>query len=656
MLPLISLFANLFLCLFILNINPKNRLNQLLSLFTLSLAIWSIGHYYMFNASSTADALLWKNIPTMGSIFTVIFLFHFTLFFTNNKYASKIIYLLPLYIFGCFLVFIEFTTPFLTESMKITYWGMGKNTAALYPVLSLSVFLLTGFSLIFLTKFFMKSSSTKIKKQTKLFIIGIIFPFIGGFITQVIAPMVGFEIVPVAALLTTITAFFIVFSVFRYSFVRPMSFSIKKKLVVMFFVLIFCLMFFTLTSVSIITKDIMQDTIKNDLSAIAESKAAHIETFLFEQKKTVEDIGCIGKIEQFLLKERNSSEFYDNLNSTVERLQKTVDKNDDIMHISILDTSGIVLASTNSEAVGKNRSSELFFSNGINYTYIDELHLSCENYTVVFCISTPLKDENDDLVGVLLVRFKHDRLYEITTDTTGLGDTGKVYIVNKSGFVLTPLRFHNLSYNYENVILKQKIQTENFYKCMQHQNYTGESFEENKHVDIFEDYRGEKVLGAYAYIDEMQWALLAEIDESEVFSSVNSMQNTLTIIFTISAIFILFIAYFYSKTISSPIEKLESLAKEIAKGNLNINVDVNTSDEIGSLANSFSEMASNLKKYNEKLETQVKKRTEDLQTKVEELEKFKKVTVGRELKMAELKKEIKKLESNKETGGKNFDA
>jgi len=50
-----------------------------------------------------------------------------------------------------------------------------------------------------------------------------------------------------------------------------------------------------------------------------------------------------------------------------------------------------------------------------------------------------------------------------------------------------------------------------------------------------------------------------------------------------------------------------------------------------------------LKELTETLNRQVRQRTKELQEKVEELEKFHKLAVGRELKMIELKKEIKKL-------------
>jgi len=49
------------------------------------------------------------------------------------------------------------------------------------------------------------------------------------------------------------------------------------------------------------------------------------------------------------------------------------------------------------------------------------------------------------------------------------------------------------------------------------------------------------------------------------------------------------------------------------------------------------------KALRENLEKKVGERTKELQERVEELEKFHRLTVGRELKMAELKKEIEKL-------------
>jgi len=54
------------------------------------------------------------------------------------------------------------------------------------------------------------------------------------------------------------------------------------------------------------------------------------------------------------------------------------------------------------------------------------------------------------------------------------------------------------------------------------------------------------------------------------------------------------------------------------------------------------------KKFREELSRQVTEKTKELQKKIKELEIFSRLSVGRELKMIELKKEIKKLKELKE--------
>jgi len=55
-----------------------------------------------------------------------------------------------------------------------------------------------------------------------------------------------------------------------------------------------------------------------------------------------------------------------------------------------------------------------------------------------------------------------------------------------------------------------------------------------------------------------------------------------------------------------------------------------------------------LEELNQNLEEQVKERTKELQKKVESLDKMNKLMIGRELKMVELKKEIKELKEELE--------
>lgn len=62
-------------------------------------------------------------------------------------------------------------------------------------------------------------------------------------------------------------------------------------------------------------------------------------------------------------------------------------------------------------------------------------------------------------------------------------------------------------------------------------------------------------------------------------------------------------------------------------------------------------LAQELKELNKTLENRVEERTKELQQKVDDLEKFHKLTVGREIKMLELKKKIKELEERLKNQG-----
>ena len=141
-----------------------------------------------------------------------------------------------------------------------------------------------------------------------------------------------------------------------------------------------------------------------------------------------------------------------------------------------------------------------------------------------------------------------------------------------------------------------------------------------------------------------------KLDEQQAFQPIYDFKVRILIIM-ITVIFITaMFAMLFAKSIVKPIIKLVTGIKEIGKGNLDYKIKMKTEDEFETLGNSINKMTSDLKKSQDKLrnyaadlENEVKKRTHQLQDKVDELGKFHKLTVGRELRMIELKKEIEEL-------------
>ena len=75
----------------------------------------------------------------------------------------------------------------------------------------------------------------------------------------------------------------------------------------------------------------------------------------------------------------------------------------------------------------------------------------------------------------------------------------------------------------------------------------------------------------------------------------------------VGAIVSMVLAYFISRSLSLPINKLVSASKEVAGGNLDTRVEIQSADELGELAHTFNTMASALKERDEKLKGVYKK-------------------------------------------------
>ncbi len=139
--------------------------------------------------------------------------------------------------------------------------------------------------------------------------------------------------------------------------------------------------------------------------------------------------------------------------------------------------------------------------------------------------------------------------------------------------------------------------------------------------------------------------------------------------FVVIVVFVLLFTILFTKKLLGPLKQLLLAAQEVGRGNLDVNVKIKTNDELEDLANEFNLMVKKLREARETLEDEkavleirvkartreleelaqtldekVKERTKELQKRIDELERFHRLTVGREMKMIELKKRIKELE------------
>jgi serine phosphatase RsbU (regulator of sigma subunit) len=87
----------------------------------------------------------------------------------------------------------------------------------------------------------------------------------------------------------------------------------------------------------------------------------------------------------------------------------------------------------------------------------------------------------------------------------------------------------------------------------------------------------------------------AKYSQTSLTTTLSKIKLNILILGLVAIIIGLLTSLFLSHRIVTPIMKLVSAAKELGKGNLDINVNINSRNELGTLASSFNEMAVKLK-------------------------------------------------------------
>ena len=153
----------------------------------------------------------------------------------------------------------------------------------------------------------------------------------------------------------------------------------------------------------------------------------------------------------------------------------------------------------------------------------------------------------------------------------------------------------------------------------------------------FTSYQGSSAMRIFVpYIDNYgTYRLMIEFTFSlkSIDDEVASAVKFFLVIFGISIVVGVSLSILLAQSITRPVQHLTQSAQAISGGNLDVPIRIESRDEIGVLAGAFREMVAS-----------VKKSQEDLLAKITELERVIRVTVGRELRMIELKKELKDKE------------
>jgi signal transduction histidine kinase len=140
------------------------------------------------------------------------------------------------------------------------------------------------------------------------------------------------------------------------------------------------------------------------------------------------------------------------------------------------------------------------------------------------------------------------------------------------------------------------------------------------------DPSGKKVLSASEIIASTAWHVFVEQPLSEAFAPLRrAIYRTVLLLAAALALAVLF-SFVFARRMTTPIRKLQEGAARIGAGDLEQSIEVDTGDELQTLASEFNRMTGRLRESYAGLEQKVAERTRDLGIALEQLEEK-----GREL-------------------------
>ncbi len=306
--------------------------------------------------------------------------------------------------------------------------------------------------------------------------------------------------------------------------------------------------------------------------------------------------GLIRDCTEKIVSKNSRREYYTNaLNTHLATNKKPLDP--DILEVFIVDLDGKVIGSTDVGQLGRDVSSETYFSETMKRSsYITDLHyppdykqnvyfsekhfinttiagsfLSNIHYPSEYRQNTffdvsriLLRKSGQNPIGIIVNRYNGDSLsralyHGITEESgreeqlNGFGKTGELYIVNRNKVMITESRF------IEDAMYNQVVDTEGIRTA----------FDNRKGMTgIHPDYRDVPVLSVSKYFAEMDWVIVASKHVSEAFAQVTYLRNFIITIGTTGIMVIVLVAVFFSTRVASSVEKTTKVARNIAKRDL----------------------------------------------------------------------------------------
>lgn len=199
----------------------------------------------------------------------------------------------------------------------------------------------------------------------------------------------------------------------------------------------------------------------------------------------------------------------------------------------------------------------------------------------------PIFSAWQEFCGVLFIDLDYEKIIDIVKQIH-VGERGYAFLIDDLGRNVAHPRFKPYRYqldNYSDPSLRDLV-----LKMMQGSSEWG-----------FYNFEGERKMAAYAQIPTMRWSLAVTIPSDELTKEAKAIQRRAIELVLMALVFAMIGVSVLSYYLLRPVRNLVTATNQIANGDLDQEIPVQSRDELGDLTRSFNRMVRNLSRIHNEL-------------------------------------------------------
>jgi PAS domain S-box-containing protein len=326
----------------------------------------------------------------------------------------------------------------------------------------------------------------------------------------------------------------------------------------------------------------IQKTMEDKLAVIADLQMNDLDYWVDEEQRNAIFLASLPELRSYagiLLEDDSTEESRENARQQLTHLlgiivQRTADYHD----IQILDLNGDIVISMIPGNNGLSQADQPFFTEGMSRTFSQPFYEAPLLGSTAMTVSTPLFDNSQKRVGILVLHFNMKRVDAIfRRESRGMNQSLQSYLIGRDsrGFITG-----------DPIILSGPDTPASL--------GIDAALNGQEGVAFYTNHNGIPVMGKYFWMPEYNAGLVVEMDEAAALQPARELALNIAFIGIIISILLVIGVIFMAERITAPLRALSEAVARVSAGEMKALAPVTSDDEVGALARAFNAMTEKL--------------------------------------------------------------